>query len=264
MRIQIASDLHLDFLQRRFPDFCPLEPADADLLVIAGDIHAHTGAIATFHDWPAPVIYVHGNHEPYDAHYDDLVLALRQAADDTRIHYLECDETVHEGVRILGCCLWTDYRLMGDDTAPAMQQAQQRMYDYRRIRTAGGLLTPDETVRMHVASRRWLHEKLEQHFPGPTVVVTHHAPHPGSIHPRFAGSLVNAAFVSDLTALMGKADLWIHGHTHDSFDYQVRGTRIVANPRGYPLNLRDAATPQQIEWENKLFDPRLVIDLPAG
>ena len=32
---------------------------------------------------------------------------------------------------------------------------------------------------------------------------------------------------------MGKAALWIHGHTHTAFDYWVQGTRIVCNPRGY-------------------------------
>lgn len=26
---------------------------------------------------------------------------------------------------------------------------------------------------------------------------------------------------------------WVHGHTHDSFDYDVRGCRVVCNPRGY-------------------------------
>ena len=33
---------------------------------------------------------------------------------------------------------------------------------------------------------------------------------------------------------MGRAPLWIHGHTHTVFDYVVSGTRIVCNPRGYP------------------------------
>ncbi len=51
-------------------------------------------------------------------------------------------------------------------------------------------------------------------------------------HPRFAGTLLNAAFVSDLTPLIEKADLWIHGHVHDSFDYEIGDTRVIANPRG--------------------------------
>ena len=26
--------------------------------------------------------------------------------------------------------------------------------------------------------------------------------------------------------------LWVDGHTHDSFDYQVDNCRVVCNPRG--------------------------------
>jgi hypothetical protein len=44
----------------------------------------------------------------------------------------------------------------------------------------------------------------------------------------------------------------VHGHTHDSFDYQVNGTRVICNPRGYQ---REGVN------ENASFDPQLVIDL---
>ena len=93
------------------------------------------------------------------------------------------------------------------------------------------------------------------------MVVTHHSPHPHSIHPRFAGSPLNAAFVSDLSPLMGKAKLWIHGHVHDSFDYELAGTRVIANPRGYALNRRAATEIGMVEWENPMFDARLVVEV---
>ena len=32
--------------------------------------------------------------------------------------------------------------------------------------------------------------------------------------------------------------LWIHGHTHERCDYQLGTTRVVANPLGYPNELR--------------------------
>ena len=31
-----------------------------------------------------------------------------------------------------------------------------------------------------------------------------------------------------------KPKLWIHGHTHCKFDYNIGNTRIVTNPSGYP------------------------------
>lgn len=261
MKIQIASDLHLELLEQGFPGYRVINPADADVLVIAGDIHRHTRAIEVFADWPVPVVFVHGNHEAYRHQYFDTVEALRSASNDSRVHYLECDEWLLNGVRFLGCCLWTDYRVTEAAQEAAMREAEGILYDHRLIGMPDGLFSTADALQLHVDSRAWLQEKLDQQFAGPTVVVTHHGPHPGSIHPRFAGTVLNAAFVSDLTPLMGKAALWIHGHVHDSFDYEVAGTRIVANPRGYALNRKLAQLPAQIEWENKAFDPQLVVEV---
>jgi len=82
--------------------------------------------------------------------------------------------------------------------------------------------------------RAWLEAKLAAPFTGKTAVITHFAPHPKSIAPAYADHPANAGFVLDLEAMMGRAALWIHGHTHTAFDYEVRGTRVVCNPRGYP------------------------------
>lgn len=261
MNIQIASDLHLDLLQQRFPGYRVIEPAPAaDVLVIAGDIHHMTGAVDSFSDWPVPVVYVHGNHEAYGSSIDETTSALRAAAGGS-MRYLEGDEFILNGVRILGCCLWTDYALFPDMEQAAMRECEDRLLDHRAIRTADGMFSAADALRLHQASRRWLAAKLDDTFDGPTVVVTHHGPHPGSIHPRYAGQLLNAGFISDLSSLLGKSALWIHGHVHDSFDYTVAGTRIVANPRGYALNRRAAASPVEIQWENPAFQPALVLQI---
>ena len=259
MKIQIASDLHLEFLEERFPACRVVEPTDADVLVIAGDIHRNTRAIAAFADWPVPVVYVHGNHEAYHEQYFDLVENMRAASCGSNVHYLERDEYILEGVRFLGCCLWTDYRLYPGNPLHAMQEAEQTLNDHRIIRTPQGCFTAQDALQIHQQSRDWLATKLDAAHDGPTVVVTHHGPHPNSIHPRYAGTLLNAAFVSDLTPLIAKADLWIHGHVHDSFDYAISGTRVIANPRGYAVNRRTAQSPAQLEWESGGFDARLVV-----
>ena len=70
MKIQLASDLHLEFLEK-FPGARIIEPAlGADLLVLAGDIHNGTKAIEHFVDWPVPVIYLAGNHEFYNLSWE--------------------------------------------------------------------------------------------------------------------------------------------------------------------------------------------------
>lgn len=66
MNIQLASDLQLEFLERRFPGERIIEPSPgADILVLAGDIHNGIKAVASFGNWPVPVVYVAGHHEFY-------------------------------------------------------------------------------------------------------------------------------------------------------------------------------------------------------
>ena len=105
------------------------------------------------------------------------------------------------------------------------------MRDYRYTTPHGVLVT--RTVTNVSTDDAGIYDVSVSAPAGTTVVVTHHVPHPASIAPRFTDHPLNPAFVSNLEDLMGHARLWIHGHTHHAFDYTVRGTRVLSNPRGY-------------------------------
>lgn len=261
MRLQIASDLHLDALQSKFPGSLPLEPAtQADLLVLAGDIHVGATAVECFAGWPVPVIYVSGNHEAYGSAYAETVAAIGRRAQGTQVHHLERRAIELGGVRFLGCCLWTDYELYGD-SAKSMDYAREAMSDHAAIRREdGGAFDPEDALAEHRRAVQWLTRELATPFDGKTVVVTHHGVSPASIHERFRDHPVNVGFLSDLRHLLPLADLWIHGHVHDSFDYRFGDTRVVANPRGYPLNLTSAQVETELQWENAAFDPMCIVE----
>lgn len=264
MQIQFASDLHLEFLEQRFPQARLVEPVpDADLLVLAGDIHNGVKGIQAFADWPVPVVYIAGNHEFYDHDWASTRDQLRTACAGTRVRFLDNDVLGFDGVRILGCTLWTDFRLQARPQPLAMAAVERGLMDYHAIRTASGPLRAPHTLADHERSCAWLAGELARPFGGKTVVVTHHGPHPQSIHPRFAGNPLNPGFVSDLTPLLGPTDLWIHGHTHDSFDYPVGRCRVLANPAGYILNRAAATAPPDFVFENGRFDARRVVEMAA-
>jgi len=263
MKIQIASDLHLEFLQKRFPgERIITAAADADFLVLAGDIGNGTQAIELFKDWPVPVIYLAGNHEFYGQLFESTRNELRNEAAGTNITFLDCNVANFEGVRFLGTTLWTDYRLSLNRTQhQLMDNAQARLNDHRAIKCIEGLFTTQRALAEHDASRTWLSNELSQPHDGKTVVVSHHGPHPLSVHSRYGGEPLNAAFVSDLTELLGKADLWIHGHVHDSFDYRVEHCRVVTNPAGYAKNRNLVSSAEQLIFENANFNWACVVEV---
>lgn len=268
MKIHVLSDLHLEFSERH-PPFEPPRTG-ADVVVIAGDID---NGIRAF-DWAErtfpgqTVLYVPGNHEYYGGELDRVLHSLRRrAAASVNVRLLDNDALTIDGVRFLGSTLWTDFELFGRERFDAaIVESLKYVVDFRAIRYRGDApLTPQDTIDLHRTARAFLRQSLDQPFAGATAVITHHAPHPGSVHPRWAQHLSSAAFVSDLGELMGKAALWIHGHTHDGFDYTVKGTRVLANPMGYRTSnwweSRVSGAEAWVRYENTSFDPGLTVDV---
>lgn len=254
MRLQIISDIHVDVVG----GFDPTLASGADAIIVAGDISegAPEGMAFLRSAIPAstPIITVLGNHEFYGRAVVEERAAAAEAARQHGIMLLDDASAVIGGVRFIGATLWTDFCLGGDGFQLLnMRAAQERMNDYLRInlqKRPWRRFVPESSLALHRASRAFIWETLAQAFDGPTVVVTHHAPHPRSIHGRFERDAVNPAYSSDQSALIERfqPSLWVHGHVHDSFGYRLGDTRIVCNPRGYGD-------------ENPEFDPMLVVEV---
>lgn len=261
MRLLVMSDIHLEFGPYDIPG-----NLEFDVGIFAGDTgQPVTGSVswlADQHSGPVqgkPVVCVSGNHEYYGCY--DLPTSRqegRELAAQRGIHLLDPGAVVIEGVRLIGATLWTNFRLIGNPLV-ARRAAGREMNDYRRIRLVEQgkrrLLRPDDTEALHRQDVAFIEAHLAQGFEGPTVVVTHHAPHPNSVDTMYGTDPLSAAFASDLTEIIMKYQpaLWIHGHDHRQHDYYVGATRVIANPAGYPTRSGGR--------ENRLFNPRLVIEV---
>lgn len=253
MRLSVLSDLHLS------RGGLPPPSVDADVVVLAGDIARPAQAIEWARQLGKPALYVPGNHEFFGSSIPETLRDLKQLAAGSNVRVLDNEECRIGNVRFLCCTLWTDFLLMGDGAArdAVIREATERMYDFQRIHVdeeRRHVFTPLDAANLFQRSAAWLESRLRTPWPGPTVVVTHHAPSERSVEPRFEGSPLNACFVSRLDRLLGAefAGTWIHGHVHHSTDYDANGTRVVCNPRGYA---RDGHN------ENPRFDIDFVVEI---
>ncbi len=253
MKIALLSDLHLSVHPLDAPH------TGADVVVLAGDLHRPAQAMAWARQFAQPTLFVAGNHEFYGSDLVSTLAALRTHASGSNVQVLERSEWRHGGVRFLGCTLWSDYRLFGSPAQreEGLRKAQEFVRDFSRICVAPDFaerFSPAVSQLLFAQSVAWLEERFAEPFGGATVVVTHFAPARGSIAAQFAGSPLNACFVSDLEEriLRWQHALWLHGHVHHACDYRVGRTRIVANPRGY--------APEGVA-ENQAFLPALLLEL---
>lgn len=262
MKLRVLSDIHVEHNPSE-----PVPDCAADLVILAGDIANGRDGI----DWAArtfdvPVLYIPGNHEYYESAFDtvDQLMAegAAEAGNVTLLNGTVAEFAKADGrrVRIVGTTWWTDYCLYGENRADeAMEACARVMVDHRLIATtdADGShrgFTPADALARHHAATAWLADVLAQPFDGKTVVVTHHGPDLGSLDARYAHDIVSAGFISRRPDLVAQADVWIHGHTHTSFDYWIEDSRVVCNPRGY-ISRRTG------QPENPVFDWGKVVEV---
>lgn len=245
MRLHVLSDLHLEF-----SPFTPSIPADADLVVIAGDTLPKGRAAS----WVSAnidrrTILIGGNHDCYRT---SVQRAQRVMSRDAAAHVqvLENQTHVHQGVRFLGCTGWTDFKATGSQRQ-AMDRAASEMNDYRMIRMEPGYrkLRPADTQALAEMSKAWLLDQVSGSFDGKTVIVTHTCPLVELLPEDRNRDHLDAAYTNDwLEFLTCKIDLWIFGHTHFAVDRTINGVRFISNPKGYP-------------GEETGFQPDLIVSL---
>jgi len=195
-----------------------------------------------------PIIVVPGNHEFYGAVFQEQRRLMKEA-ELPHVHVLDPGEVLlDEGrIRVIGCTLWTDFKLpvvtptgAVSDQQRAMDNASRFMSDYRVIEfqeegRPRRRLAPADTLSRHWTEREWLLDKLREPFNGETIVVTHHAPSRESVATKWADDWLTPSFVSDLPFPFFEVPvLWVHGHTHVSRDYRRGRTRVISNPRAAP------------------------------
>lgn len=254
MEIQYVSDLHLDSSLMR-----SIERV-GDVLVVAGDVSYDERLVFDFFERRVPsdmpVVFVPGNHE-YECK-DVATYSFKELlCPFPHVHVLEDDAALIEGVCFVGTPLWSDFEGKGAHLRPDALEWARTLNDFKTIGYQGKRWTPELMALRSQQAQEKVISLLKASEAEKKVLVTHFAPHIGSVHRRYFKNgqpgIDSTYWCNNLPELLAECDLCIHGHVHDSFDYQVGSTQIVCNPRGYS-RLYDQA-------ENVFFDPRKTVAL---
>ena len=264
MKLQILSDLHLES-----ETFDPEPAADAELLVLAGDIDTRWTALDRFRGWPVPVLMVAGNHEFDGRDLRQAWPALREACERAGIRLLQREAVTIQGrdgrrVRFVGATRWSDYDLFGEKARPKAMRAASHHLRRANASIDGQLFDAARMREEGLACRLALEDLLTSAHGGAdggaeaTVVITHFAPSIRSADPRFGRQPGTAGFCNADDDLLPRADLWIHGHLHCRHDYLVpraghAPTRVVCQARGLAA-----------KGEPQGFDPMKTVEVSAA
>jgi predicted phosphodiesterase len=288
IKIQCVSDLHLDINDRKgTTPKSSWEHPDADLVAVVGDVGNGADSIWRLREiFPnKPIVMVAGNHDFYGLWWHNAIDLMREQAKKHDIVFLENESWEFGGVQFHGCTLWTDFDVYGIENRPYLMRVVPGMIaDFQWIGVAkddyshaalpktfqqhlqmGELrrrdvrsLEPQDVIDRHWGSRKWLAQQMTTKGDRPTVVLTHHLPHPMSVADQYKNSASNGAFVSnceELFDLPGSPDFWLHGHTHSPVKYTKGRTMVSCNPMGYPMRSGGMENPQ--------FNRQLLIEVPV-
>lgn len=254
MKIQYASDLHLEFdSNAKLVNSEGFMPLVGDVLLLAGDIiylEDPNMESDPFFDWCADnfeqTVIVPGNHEYYmgmirrDGHRDGVPLENTLDGYERKIRpnvrYLNNKSIILGDTEVFATTLWT----VTDPNSyvsiqTCMNDCCQILYNHHR-------LWAYEYTEVHNICRGWLDRALRESTAKHKVVLTHHCPTARKdFDTHKFGSGIYSAFHVDMEPFISEHDIdcWIYGHTHlkmgsgTVLPSKGKGTTLLCNQLGY-------------------------------
>ncbi len=235
MKIQYCSDLHLEFPENQsFLKANPLKPT-RDILILAGDIvpFAEMDKHAGFFDYLADnfktTYWIPGNHEYYHSDASERSGTLNEKIRNNVV-LINNQSVKLNGTKLIFTTLWSRISPLHE------WKIQKNMSDFHVITYQGQKFSTDIFNQLHEECKAFLVSALQENDDSETIVVTHHVPTMINYPQRYEESLLNEAFVVELSDLIESSgiDYWIYGHTHaNTNDFEVGKTHMITNQLGY-------------------------------
>lgn len=235
VKLQIASDLHIEYNHNDVPDPLNYVIPKAEVLVLAGDIGSLyrikqlRGFLEKVCKLFQVVLYVPGNHEFYTVHdykplsYKSLEKRLASLGESiSNLYILNRSSVRIDDTCIVGCTLWTEPECVVPHYIIKVKEMNTKGYRKQHEKD------------LHYIKRMIEYCKQEKYN---MVVITHHPPSKRTLQGAKKRQRFQSLYATDLEDILIKENMgtWICGHTHKNFDFVTRGRcRVVSNQKGKP------------------------------
>lgn len=227
-KFQIASDLHIEYLERVSAK--DLIKKVADILVLGGDIGSiyKMEQLETFLNELSEfkkIIYIPGNHEFYMVKgikakpFNQLLRDLYEL--ETRIPnlvVLNCNTYVVDDLRFIGCTLWSD---IGTEFFPRFRV---RIYGFNNI----------VYQQQHSKNLNFLRKSLAEKTVHNNIVVTHYPPIDLTSSVTNAKDKYRYLYRNNLNNMIQfqHMKVWNFGHIHVNHMLFINDVLLVTNQKG--------------------------------
>ncbi len=258
MKVFYISDLHLDFITHTCSEqksvklyknlFKDIENPEDAVLVIAGDIsHYNIQSFYFIRDKAKMfkhVLVTSGNHEMYNISkkqelkytglFDKICELKEYLKDIDNVTFLDGNHIVIDGIKFAGAMGWYDcsyfYKVQPSVYAASMiTHWNSYSNDSNRIPE---LNDPLDLFKIEI-------EKIKSAIRSlPDVMISHICPisEPLAFQTEFKNEKGSAYYSFNGLDLIEKykPKYWIHGHMHNTSEFEIYDTTLVRNPAGYP------------------------------
>ena len=266
MKIAYTSDLHMDFYtssvassgkNEKLIETYVLKGERPNILILAGDISHYTVQVLQvckeLNNMGIKVIIISGNHEFYNISVKqerryinlfDKVNELKMYLKDLPDTYFLDGECVEiEGVKFGGAMGWYDgsyyYKMnQGMYTEDILTHWKSYLNDFHRI---PGLKDFRDLFKIEI-------EKIKNALAQkPDIMISHMCPVSEAIavQDKFKFDKGSGYYMFDGLHLVddlhcsNPPKYWVHGHMHDSKEFEIYKTKFIRNPLGYPRDNTD-------------------------
>jgi predicted phosphohydrolase len=234
LKLQYASDLHLEFPENKeFMRKFPLQPV-GDVLVLAGDIvpfaiiDKHKGFFNYVSDHFDATYWLPGNHEYY--HFD-IATKSNVFNEKIRSNVFLVNNTlvIHNNTRLIFSTLWSHISVAN------LWQIERSMNDFSLIKHGKYRFSAEQYNELHKESVAFIQDDLKLAKESNVTVFTHHCPTFLNYPQQYKGDALNEAFAVELFDMIESSSIecWVYGHHHSNIpEFSIGKTKLLTNQLG--------------------------------